>query len=165
MFRNCRKETCKNRRKKRKGDKTRKRMYKKRTRKVIMRRKEEEWINLLSSADKIREDPDRKCPLDRTESELSPAMISLMSTGQKFVPVPSRIDLTKKYSDFLRFCRTIRSATLFKDKQHDYDLVDAIVEPWIPKSSFQPEVGGMKRLKNSQQNCIVNCLIHKIVRK
>ena len=50
-------------------------MYKKRRRKVIMKRKEEEWIKLLSSADKIREDPDRKFPLDRTESELSPAMI------------------------------------------------------------------------------------------
>ena len=106
VFRNCRIERCKNRRKKRKGDKTRKRMYKKRRRKVIMKRKEEEWIKLLSSADKIREDPDRKFPLDRTESELSPAMISLMSKGQKFVPVPSRIDLTKKYCYFLRFCRT-----------------------------------------------------------
>ena len=68
VFRNCRKERCKNRRKKRKGDQTRKRMYKKRRRKVIMKRKKEEWIKLLSSVDKIREDPDRKCPLDRTES-------------------------------------------------------------------------------------------------
>ena len=96
----------------------------------------------MSSADKIREDPDRKYPLDRTESELSPAMVSLMSKGQKFVPVPSRIDLKKKCSDFLRFCRTIRLAMLFKDKQHNYDLADAIGEPWIPKSSFQPEAGG-----------------------
>ena len=117
-------------------------MYKKRRRKVIMKRKEEEWIKLLSSADKIRKDRDRKCRLDRTESELSPAMMLLMSKGHKIVPVPGRIDLTKKYSDFLRFFRTIRLPMLFKDKQHDYDLAGAIVEPWIPKSSFQPEVGG-----------------------
>ena len=148
VFRNCRKERYKNRREKRKGDKTRKRRYKKRRRKVIMKRKEEEWIKLLSSADKIREDPDRKCPLDRNESELSPAMISLMSEGQKFVPVPGRINLTKKYSNFLRFCQTIRLAMLFKDKQHDYDLADAIVEPWILKSSFQPEVGGNEVVEN-----------------
>ena len=57
------------------------------------------------------------------------------------MPVPSRVDLTKKYSDFLRFCRTIRLALLFKDKQHDYDLADAILEPWIPESSFHPEAG------------------------
>ena len=69
-------------------------------------------------------------------------MISLMSKGQKFVPVPSRIDLTKKYCDFLRFCWTIRLAMLFKDKQLDYDLAEASGEPWIPKSSFQPEAGG-----------------------
>ena len=79
-----------------------------------MKRKEEEWIKLLNSADKIRDDPDRKFPLDRTESELSPAMISLMSKGQKFVPVPSRIDLTKKYCDFLIFCRTIRISNVIK---------------------------------------------------
>ena len=149
VFRNCRKERCKNRRKKRKGDKTRKRMYKKRRRKVIMKRKEEEWIKLLSSADKIREDPDRKFPLDRTESELWPAMISLMSKGQKFVPVPSGIDLTKKYCDFLRFCRTIRLAMHFKDKQRDYDLAEASGEPWIPKSSFQPQAGGSEAVENS----------------
>ena len=107
-----------------------------------MKRKKEERIKLFSSADKIREDPDRKCPFERTESKLSPAMISLMSKGQKFVPVPSRVDLTKKYCDFLIFCRTIRLAMLCKDKQHDYDLADAIVEPWIPKSSFHPEAGG-----------------------
>ena len=116
-------------------------MYKERRRKLIMKRKQEEWIKLLSSAAKIGQDPDRKFPLDRTESELSRAMISLMSKGQKFVPVPSRIDLTKKYCDFLRFWRTISLAMLFKDKQRDYDLADAIGEPWIPKSSFQPEAG------------------------
>ena len=38
---------------------------------------------------------------------------------------------------------------LFKDEQHDHDLADDIVEPWIQKSSFQPEAKGMKRLKNS----------------
>ena len=165
VFRNFRKERCKNRRKKRKGDKTRKRMYKKRRRKVIMKRKEEEWIKLLSSADKIREDPDRKFPLDRTESELSPAMISLMSKGQRFVPVPSRIDLTKKYCDFLRFCRTIRLTSFSKISNVIAIWLTLLVSHGYRKAHLSPRQGGMKRLRNSQLNCIVNCLIHKIVRK
>ena len=51
----------------------------------------------------IREDPENKRPLDRTECDLSQSMISLMSKGQKFVPMPNRVDLTKKYNDFLKF--------------------------------------------------------------
>ena len=111
VFRNFRKERCKNRRKKRKGDKTRKRMYKKRRRKVIMKRKEEEWIRLLSSADKIRKDLDRKCPLDRTERELSPSMSTLMTKGQKFAPVPivSQPSKCLKFATFREGCFTIHN--------------------------------------------------------
>ena len=60
-----------------------------------MKVREEKWIGLLRTAEVIREDPENKRLLDRTECDLSQYMISLMSKGQKFVPMPNGADLTK----------------------------------------------------------------------
>ena len=92
-------------------------------------------------------------------------MISLMSKGQKFVPVPSRIDLTMKYNDFLRFCRAIRLAMLSKIGNMITIWLTLLLSHEYRKAYFSLRQGGMKLLKNSKLNCIVNCLIHKIVRK
>ena len=64
-----------------------------------------------------------------------------MSKGQKFVPMPNRVDLTKKYNDFLRFCRIVRLGIFFKDQQqHNKPSSEKEgTEPWLLKSSFQPE--------------------------
>ena len=82
-----------------------------------MKVREEKWIELLKRAEIVREDPENKRPLDRTECDLSQSMISLMSKGQKFVPMPNRVDLTKKYNDLLRFCRIVTLGIFFKDQQ------------------------------------------------
>ena len=104
-----------------------------------MKVREEKWIELLKWAEIIREDPENKRPLDRTECDPSQPMISLMSKGQKFVPMPNRVDLTKKYNDFLRFCRIVRLGIFFKDQQDNRPGSE--IEPWLRSSSFQPEQG------------------------
>ena len=70
-------------------------------------------------------------------------MISLMSKGEKLVPMPNRVDLTKKYNDFLRFCGIVELGIFFKDQQQDKKPGSEIegTEPWLPRSSFQPEQG------------------------
>ena len=44
-----------------------------------MKVREEKWIELLKREEIIREGPENKRPLDRTECDLSHSMISLMS--------------------------------------------------------------------------------------
>ena len=66
------------------------------------------------------------------------------------MPMPNRVDLTKKYNDFLRFCRIVRLGIFFKDQQQDNRTGSDIegTEPWLPKSSFQPDRALTRQWKN-----------------
>ena len=45
---------------------------------------------------------------DRTGYQLTDSNISLWVKGQKFVPMPMRVDLIKKHEDFIKFSRKLR---------------------------------------------------------
>ena len=58
------------------------------------------------------------------------------------MPMPNRVDLTKKYNDLLRFCRIVRLGIFFKDQQDNRPGSEIeVTEPWLPSSSFQPDQG------------------------
>ena len=57
---------------------------------------------------------------DRTGYQLTDSDTSLCAKGQKFVPMPMRVDLIKKHEDFIKFSRKLRLQVYF-DNRTDKD--------------------------------------------
>ena len=125
-------------------NKERRRVLKKQQRKRRDQRETEEWIKILSKAKEVEETLEERKPLDRTGVDRTPAQLSLLSKGQKFVPSPYKIDQVSKYKDFMSFARKLRLAVYFNrlreqngESSHSESYGDDKT-PWEKQSNFDP---------------------------
>ena len=104
-----------NRRKRRKC-KERKRVQKRRQRKRKDAKETDKWKDVLREGRDIEKLLEDRKPMDRTDVNWTPGQLRLLSKGQKFVPVPKKIDWVKKFDDFMAFARKLRLAIYFYEK-------------------------------------------------
>ena len=114
FIRNFTRERTKGRQKRRRINKSRRKRYKKKQRREKEERMNNMWREILARVDSIaiNEPRDHK-PLDNTGRVWEQSYLGLLSKGQKFIPVPKRVDTVAKFEDFEQFSRKLRLKVYF----------------------------------------------------
>ena len=114
----------------------------------------EEWIKILSKAKEVEETLEERKPLDRTGVNWTPAQLSLLPKGQKFVPSPYLVDRVAKYKDFMSFSRKLRLAVYFnrlREQNVESSQSESYCDdkmPWEKPSDFDPLTGENEALED-----------------